>query len=70
MEHETPSTRAAARRNVAIAGPVYTQFSRNCDALDLVREKVATQLISRWNKRNARLAKERLHQKAAALDVA
>jgi hypothetical protein len=50
------------RRNVALAGPVYAEFSRICGVLKLVREKVATEQISRWNRRNARHAKQRLQQ--------
>jgi hypothetical protein len=57
------------RRNVAVAGPVYAQFSHICGALKLVREHVATQEISRWNRRNARRARQRLLAQSAALEV-
>jgi hypothetical protein len=60
--------RCDSRRNVALAGPVYQQFSHICGALKLVREKVATEQISRWNRRNARRAKLRLQEQAQALE--
>lgn len=56
-----------ARRNVAIAGPVYADFSHICGALKLVREQVATAQIALWNKRNAPRARRALEQAANAL---
>lgn len=62
-----------ARRNVAIAGPVYLDFSHNCEVLGLVREQVNTQLVAGWNRRNARRVAKRLREladrAAACLDA-
>lgn len=55
------------RRNVAVSGPVYKQFSSICGALGLVREQVATRELHRWCRRNARRAADAHAAHAAAL---
>jgi hypothetical protein len=63
-----------ARRNVAIAGPVHTTFVRTCNALKRAGEKVdqqtvVTELVSGWNRKNARRAKHQLLREAADMNV-
>ena len=68
MANETIQKKGCdTRRNVAVAGPVYSEFSRICGVLKLVREKVATEQISRWNRRNARRAKHRLQEQLSQM---
>lgn len=55
------------RRVVAIAGPVYAEFSHICAALGYNRQSKVTGMVKQWNSRHARRAEIRLRQKADAL---